>query len=138
MRRNLTLTVHGSPAPMGSRIAGVRKDGTRFTRPASKRGVAWKETVAETAAAEGASMDPPYSIECFFLEERPAKPSYAWPVKGDIDKLVRGTLDGLKIGGVITDDRHVVSLTATRNWTTEDPRALVSIRSLAHAYEEAA
>lgn len=131
----VSLTVLGDPAPMGSRITGTRKDGTRYTRPASKRGTVWKETVAETTRG-CAMLPPPYAIDLNFFTAQPKRPRYGWPVIGDIDKLVRGTLDGLTLGGLLQDDKHVVALAAHRNWTTGTPHAEITVRSLAHLFTE--
>jgi hypothetical protein len=45
------FVVPGVPAPKGSRISGRRKDGSIFTRPASKGEHVWVEAVAKLVRA---------------------------------------------------------------------------------------
>jgi Holliday junction resolvase RusA-like endonuclease len=109
------FTVLGTPAPKGSRIVGRRRDGSTYTRPAAKGEKAWVEAVA----AEARTFDPleaPYTIAVFFRLPRPMRPAHEWPTRGDLDKFVRATLDGLTLGGLISDDRHVVQLVAEKAW----------------------
>lgn len=128
--RTVSLTVPGHAAPKGSRIAGVRKNGTRFTREASKRSKPWVERVAYAAAANrpgGETLEPPYDVGLTFFLPKPKRPKYGWPVSGgDLDKLVRGVLDGLTQGELIVDDRHVVSIT-TRKVFVEPAVARVDV-----------
>jgi Holliday junction resolvase RusA-like endonuclease len=109
------FVVSGVPAPKGSRISGRRKDGSIFTRPASKGEHIWVEAVAEVAKGQP-KLPPPYSVELHFSMPRPKKPSHEYPTRGDLDKLVRAVLDGLTRGGVIVDDRHVTDLSAAKFW----------------------
>lgn len=116
------LTVYGEPAPKGSRTAGTRRDGTRYTRPACKREHDWTEAVASQARWLGTQLDglpaAPYAVELTFYLTRPARPAHAYPSRTDLDKLARCTLDGLVRGGVLTDDRHVIELRACKRWAT--------------------
>jgi crossover junction endodeoxyribonuclease RusA len=116
----VALTVAGHAAPKGSRIVGMRKNGTRFTREASKRAKPWLEKVIYAAGANrpgGKTLEPPYEIELAFFLPKPKKPKYGWPVSGgDLDKLVRGVLDGLTQGELILDDRHVVSISTRKEF----------------------
>lgn len=115
-----TLSISGLPAPKGSRIPGKRKDGTIYTRPASKGEKPWRETVAYAARANrpaGKTLPPPYEIELLFSMPEPEKPKYRWPSKdGDLDKLIRAVLDGLTQGELIQDDRHVIQLVARKRF----------------------
>lgn len=119
----VVLSIAGLPAPKGSRIAGTRKDGTIFTRPASKGEKPWRETVAYAARANGPAgktLPPPYEIELLFSMPEPEKPKYRWPSKdGDLDKLIRAVLDGLTQGELIQDDRHVVNLVARKRFVAK-------------------
>lgn len=116
-RPRASLVIAGIPAPKGSRTPGLRKDGSIYTRPASKREHPWVEQVAYAARANrpgGKTLEPPYEIELAFSMPRPAKPKYDWPTRGDIDKLERAVLDGLVRGGLILDDRHVTALRSSK------------------------
>lgn len=110
-----SFVVRGVPAPKGSRISGRRKDGSIFTRPASKGEHAWVEAVAMVAKTQP-PLQPPYSVGLHFAMPRPKKPSHEYPTRGDLDKLVRAVLDGLTRGGLIVDDRHVTDLSAAKFW----------------------
>lgn len=111
--------VAGIPAPKGSRIYGQRRNGSSYSRPASKREKTWTEAVALVTRAHrpsGAALPPPYAVSLTFAMPCPARPSYAHPTRADLDKLVRAVLDGLTSGGLIADDRHVIQLTAAKQW----------------------
>lgn len=123
-----SFTVLGTPAPKGSRTVGRRKDGSVFTRPASKGEKAWVEAVAAEARRHR-PLEPPYATTVCFYLRRPQRPAHGWPTRGDIDKLVRSTLDGLARGGLIADDRHVVRLVADKRWAHEEPGATVVVWS---------
>jgi Holliday junction resolvase RusA-like endonuclease len=115
-----SFRVPGTPAPKGSRIPGRRKDGSIFTRPASKREKPWGETVALIARGYrppgGKPLEPPYEIDLVFVMPRGDRNKYAWPAVGDLDKLIRATLDGLTVGGLIVDDRHVTDLHSSKRF----------------------
>jgi len=113
----VVLFVDGLPAPKGSRITGVRKDGKLYSRPAHKGEKMFGELVA-MACLQHKTLTPPYKIILNFHLPKPRKPSYDWPVRGDIDKLARCVLDGLVRGGLIVDDRHVTKLDANKVFAT--------------------
>lgn len=117
----VSFRIPGTPAPKGSRIPGRRKDGSIFTRPASKRELPWTETVALIARGHrppgGKPLEPPYEIELAFVMPKGKRAKYEWPSSsGDLDKLERAVLDGLKTGGLIVDDRHVTDLHASKRF----------------------
>jgi crossover junction endodeoxyribonuclease RusA len=116
----VSFRVPGTPAPKGSRIPGRRKDGSIFTRPASKGEKPWVEAVALIARghrpAGNKPLAPPYVIELVFVMPRPQRPKYEWPTMGDVDKLERSTLDGLVRGGLLLDDRHVTDLHSSKRF----------------------
>lgn len=118
----IALIVKGHPAPKGSRTVGHRKDGTHYTRPASSSEHGWIEAVAQTAMWRASQADelpePPYEVTLSFYVERPKRPKYPWPTRGDADKLARAVIDGLVRGGVLTDDRHVVRIVADKQYAT--------------------
>lgn len=117
----VSLVVAGTPAPKGSRIPGRRKNGTIYTRPANPAEKSWTEAVAYSARANrlgGKALEPPYLVELVFSMPRPAKPTWEWPSKSDVDKLARCAIDGLVDGGLLLDDRHVVKLSASKRYGT--------------------
>lgn len=117
---SITLTVYGQAAPKGSRTLARRRDGSTYTRPASNREPAWTEAVAQQARwTVNQSREipaPPYRVEMVFYLARPARPAHEHPSRTDVDKLVRAVLDGLVTGGLLTDDRHVTELVASKAW----------------------
>lgn len=125
--RTIVLEVPGTPAPKGSRTVGRRKDGSIYTRPANPKEKAWAACVKAVAALE-TPLEPPYEVELKFRFTSPQKPSYTYPSKSDLDKIVRCTLDGLVEGGILLDDRHVVRLVAQKEYGTEG--AVIRVRSV--------
>lgn len=125
------LLVYGKIAPKGSRTAGVRRDGSRYSRPASPHEHGFTEAVAREAMvyrAKGAAHGgagygapvaavPPYRVELTFYFHRPGRPTVAWPSRIDVDKAARAALDGLVRGGLLEDDRHVTELVARKRWS---------------------
>ena len=93
----------------------------------SKRCAPWVERVAYAAGATGLStLEPPYEVEIRFSMPEPKKPTYGWPVSdGDLDKLVRGVLDGMQQGKLILDDKHVIRIITEKKFGT--PYATVII-----------
>lgn len=125
----VSFQVHGTPAPQGS------KTRTRHGMfEASKRVKPWRAAVT-TAASELEPIAPPYDVKVFFFITPPKKTNAIYPVAptvGDLDKLLRATFDGLTQSGIITDDRHIVTTEAAKNWAgTDGPGAVIIIRSLA-------
>ena len=122
----------GTPAPQGS------KTRTRFgMRESSKRVKPWRQTVTEAAsrAADDAylvmPLRPPYRVEMWFYVQKPRTTRAAYPVAptvGDLDKLVRACGDALTASGLIADDRHIIDLTATKEWATSGDTPGVIIR----------
>lgn len=126
-----SFIVYATIAPKGSRTAGVRRDGSRYTRPASPHEHGFTEAVAREAmicrakggahggAGYGALVAavPPYRVQLTFCFRRPGRPSWDWPSRVDVDKAVRAALDGLVRGGLLEDDRHVTELVARKQWS---------------------
>ena len=138
---SLTITVFGRPAPQGSKryIGGSAKQGGRFIE-ASKYLPAWRKAITAAAIAEienrsWAKSIEPIEIEVIFYLERPATVSVAkrpWPIKPpDLDKLLRGVLDGMTDAGVWDDDGQVVKITAWKVYAdTREPGAFIKISPL--------
>lgn len=116
----VTITVYGRLAGKGSRTIGKAKNGRSYTRPASKYEKPWVTTVADQALWR--TMQPgdfptaPYRVELTFYFAPPKKSAHKWPSKIDLDKLCRATIDGLVAGKLLTDDRHVVALSAEKRY----------------------
>ncbi len=128
------FAIPGEPAPKGSRIVGVRKDGTRYTREASKRAGPWliaasKSLWAQAQAQKAGFGEQPVKVTAVFLCQRPAKPTHQHPSRGDVDKLARLLLDSLTQSGVVTDDRHVVWLDVQKRYTDSEPRTVGRIEA---------
>jgi crossover junction endodeoxyribonuclease RusA len=121
----VSIDIAGHPAPKGSRthIGGGR------TKESSERCGPWVEQVAYAARANrpgGRPLEPPYEIELSFCMPEGQRPKYGWPTKdGDLDKLVRAVLDGLVLGGLLVDDRHVTAISTRKSFGT--PRVAVTV-----------
>lgn len=122
------FTIDGDPVPKGSRTTGKRKDGTVYTREASKRYRPWAASAQQQlfAQADRAGRvrfgQVPLRLEIVAYCRRPKKPTYEWPTKGDTDKFLRAVGDQLQLAGVIADDRHIVETSARKLWTHGEPR----------------
>lgn len=135
----LVITVHGTPAPQGSKrhVGGGRMvESSAKVKP-------WREAVkwAALTRPEPATLDGPILVEVTFTVRKPTsapKRLTSWPVtrsSGDIDKLLRATLDALTDAGVMRDDSQVVEVTARKVYpgegidALEHPGALIRITS---------
>jgi crossover junction endodeoxyribonuclease RusA len=125
----IELYVHGHPAPQGSK----RHVGRGIMVEASKRVQPWREAVvgeAIRAGWNGTGLDEPLTVDLAFYFTRPQSHYGKSGVKqsaphvparrsvGDIDKLVRSTLDALVQASVMSDDCLVVLLTARKRYAT--------------------
>lgn len=73
--------------------------------------VLWVQATAAKATFTG-----PVDVTLVFEHERPAKPTRPYPSRSDIDKACRAALDALVSSGVLSDDRHVVRLAASKRY----------------------
>jgi len=126
----ITFHVEGTPAPQGS------KTRTRYGMfESSKRVKPWREAVI-AAVSNMEQIAPPYEVRAHFFIPRPRTTAAAHPVApaiGDVDKMLRATLDGLTQGGIITDDRFVIEAHTSKAWAGEDgPGAVVQIRHVSN------
>lgn len=134
--------IPGKPAPQGSHRhvgRGVLIESSKAVKP-------WRAAIRAAALANQIECTTgPVFVAVTFRFTRPAshygtgrnatrvKPSAVpHPVGrgvGDLDKLLRSTLDGLTEAGAITDDAYMVSTLARKRWchTNEVPGAYVSI-----------
>lgn len=151
--REIEVRVYGLPAPQGSK----RHIGRGILVESSKRVRPWRTSVVhacidlmEEQQLRGVlPIQGPVDVEVEFLFPRPqshygtgrnaeklkpSAPHYTTSTRdGDLDKVLRSTIDGLaeRTGGVmLRDDRLVVSVTATKRYTNdgESPGAMIIIR----------
>lgn len=111
--KRLRFTIPGEPAPKGSRTVGKRKDGTVYTRPASKHEKPWRTMAAQalwvTANRQGVKFTAePIRLTVCFAFKRPHRPKREWPTRIDVDKALRNLFDALVEAGVVPDDKHIV------------------------------
>lgn len=143
---SISFEVVGLPSPQGSK---TRMPNGAMVEGSSKSGRAkqktWRAAVVETSrdvAAHddvAAPLDGPLILTVDFRLPMPAsRPKAArlariWPctVKPDLDKLVRGLLDGMKQGGLIRDDARVCEIHASKDEVLDWTGAEISIRKAA-------
>lgn len=119
----ITIKVHGTPAPQGSKRHvgnGVMIESSRAVAP-------WREAIRhETQRFDGRFPDGPVKVTILFYMPRPqshygrrkgqpyvkdsAPDRPVTMKKNDIDKLARAVLDGITEGGALRDDGQVASL----------------------------
>ncbi len=109
---SLTLEVDGEPGPQGSKTLY----GGRMVE-SSKRVKPWRAAIKSVATKAGYCMpDGPVAAIIWLFMPRPKTvrtrpyPHMRGAHTGDIDKLVRSTLDALADAGVLVDDSRVVDL----------------------------
>lgn len=126
----MLITVHGLPAPQGSKRGFVTKGGHVALVESSAKVKPWRIAV-EYAVLEmsplGGRTDPvlfrgPVSLDIVFCLPRPksAKRNARPDKKPDIDKLQRSTFDALKTAGVFEDDSRVVSVSAKKRYAGDE------------------
>ena len=122
----MIITVHGTPAPQGSKRGFVTKRGHVAMVESSQKVKPWRIAV-EYAVLESHPMGSrkdailfrgPVALDIVFCLPRPksAKRGARPDKKPDIDKLQRSTFDALKTAGVYEDDSRVVSVTAKKRY----------------------
>lgn len=149
----LTFTIIGRPQQRGSKTPWLprHKDGSlvmRNGRPvvatmdSNKKSKDWMAQVRQAAAEafSGELLRGPVTLKVMFFFARPkahfgsgknatvvksSAPMYHTQTP-DCDKLVRCLADSLK-GVVLADDKQICSITASKEWTTQQERAVVSI-----------
>lgn len=89
-----------------------------------------KEAAALLKAVAAHYFEGPVAVELECQVTRPKTTKLAAP-KPDVDNYAKAVLDAItKDGRFWSDDTQVVTLTATKAWTTGAPGILVTIRSL--------
>lgn len=145
----LELRVVGVPAPQGSKRAfnNPHTGRAQMKESGSERLAPWRQDVKQAAldaiAASGWTVPVTgVTVEVTFLIVRPKghygtgrnaaalKPTAPpYPiVKPDIDKLLRSTLDALKVAGCYTDDCTVTDVLARKRYADPDrPGAIIRV-----------
>jgi crossover junction endodeoxyribonuclease RusA len=111
------FSVEGLPAPQGSK----RHVGNGRMIEASKYLPAWRKAIeTECQSLFEEPMDGALEVELWFYLPKPSSVSRDYPtVMPDVDKLVRGCLDGMVKGGAIVDDSRVVDLHAYKRYSVD-------------------
>ena len=131
----IRFTVHGVPAPQGSKRAFVRAGHAVMQESSGDRIVSWRQDVKAAALAvrPPEPIAGPVDVRVVFLFARPKghyrtgrhadriRPSAPeWPANrgtGDLEKLVRATFDPITAARVWLDDSQVIRVTATKQYT---------------------
>jgi len=127
-RTEVQFFVTGKPAPQGSKKSVGHG---RFIE-ASKYLPAWRAAVVEAARSSHTDepINVPVRVRIIVFIDQPKKPKFilAPATPPDVDKIARGILDALKIGGVYMDDALVVSLEIDKMWSVDGMQgAFVSV-----------
>lgn len=137
------ITVHGTPAPQGSKRAIVRGGRAALIESSHDRVKSWRQAVVDAALAEDCpQLAGPAEVAVTFRLKRPkghyrtgrnahllrdSAPAYPHGMP-DLDKLLRSTMDALTAAGVWGDDAQVVAVTAAK--TYGQPGADITVRAL--------
>jgi Holliday junction resolvase RusA-like endonuclease len=115
MTDTFRVFVQGKASSQGSKVGGKRRDGTVFTRPATKTERPWRQLLTDRISQEwdGPPWDGALELTMTFAFVRPKSgegKKRPWPsVRPDGDKLQRAVQDALKLAGAIVQDSHIVS-----------------------------
>lgn len=136
----ITFTAYGLPVPQGSTRAFVVK-GRAVTTSANANLRPWRDTIAAAARSTMAIADlapiaGPVSVTAHFLlprpKSRPKRDLYP-DRRPDLDKLLRGVLDGVT-GPVLTDDAQVCRAVTMKAYVgaagvlLSEPGVIVTVR----------
>lgn len=121
----LTLTVSGDPRPQPRPSVGKR--GVYYRDPTGAYR-AWVAALRKEFAGRR-EIQPPYRVTLLFVFRRPpshllksgeVRPAKRDDVPGwDLDNLAKVVLDEMERAGILTNDRLVTSLTASKSWGAE-------------------
>jgi crossover junction endodeoxyribonuclease RusA len=141
----VVFTVHGEPAPQGSKTVGRTKAGASFVREDNPATEPWRNAVTAAAVEAMDGRTPiagPVRLEVDFVfarpkshyrtgkragELKPSAPHYR-ASRPDVDKLVRALGDSLT-GVALVDDGAIVELVTRKVYGS--PGAHVAISELA-------
>lgn len=113
--------IEGEPAPQGSKTGRV-VNGRVVMWESSAKVKPWRAAVTTVTKAhmqlkDSTIFSEPIELCLSFYLPRPKTVKREFPsVKPDLDKLIRSTCDGLKTGGLYTDDALIIALTATKQY----------------------
>jgi len=113
--------IEGIPAPQGSKTGRV-VNGRVVMWESSAKVKPWRAAVTlitkqAMLKQEWETITDPIELCLSFYLPRPKSVKREFPsVKPDLDKLIRSTCDGLKTGGLYTDDALIIALTATKQY----------------------
>lgn len=135
----IEFRVFGIPAPQGSKVAGVKKNGKAFLYDQGAAKLkSWRELVSDAGAKamDGRSpLNGPLFCDITFFVPAPAKSKFKdFPaVKPDGDKLQRSVWDALKFAEVIADDARIVEWAGRKRWAEDhaEAGALITVMSMA-------
>lgn len=123
----LSVRVHGTPSPQGSKKAFVVGGKARIVDQNPTGLANWRNAVAEatvTARTEAALETVEVACGLFLRFYMPRPKSAAKRnlphVKPDLDKLVRATMDALTSAGLYLDDALVVQVYAEKVYAGDD------------------
>jgi Holliday junction resolvase RusA-like endonuclease len=119
----IRITVTGQPIPQGSLKAIPGGRVTRLVHSDAKL-KPWRGKIAAACRqidpVERFTSGEPVAVRVVFFLDRPKSVSPTkrpWPMaKPDLDKLLRGVLDGITEGGLWTDDAQVCHLAAEKRY----------------------
>lgn len=133
MHGGATLWVPGIPVPQGSKVPGVRNNGSPFLRDDNPNLKDWRKTMHEAFAESWEYHDTisdATRVFCRFWLPRPKnrpKTIDVLPlVKPDTDKLIRAVLDSLTTSGVLMDDKLAYDVHGIKRYAI-DPVLLPAI-----------
>ena len=140
----ISITVHGRPRSRGSKRA-VHRHGKTILLDSDKHSRAWVDAIRAAAGEvwDGELLRGPVLVDVIFFFARPkchfgtgknasvkkASAPITHTQKPDVDKSLRGVLDGLT-GVVFADDCQVVRAIAAKAWTLAGERPDIMIASL--------
>jgi Holliday junction resolvase RusA-like endonuclease len=113
--------IAGEPAPQGSKTGRV-VNGRVVMWESSAKVKPWRAAVTlitkqAMLKQEWETITDPIELCLSFYLPRPKTVKREFPsVKPDLDKLIRSTCDGLKTGGLYTDDALIIAITATKQY----------------------
>lgn len=141
----ITIRVHGTPAPQGSK----RHIGNGVMIESSKKVKPWREAVKHAAldvlASEAFSptiATGPVKLRLAFFLPRPRghyrtgknaallrdSAPFTPVTKPDLDKIIRSTLDALTDAGIYRDDSQVAAIVADKRYADDEtPGVLINV-----------
>ena len=139
----IAFTVHGTPAPQGSKTVVPTKAGPRTKESNERQLRAWRQAIADAASTAMDGQGPlagPCELDVTFVFGRPrahyrtgrhagelkASAPIHCDKRPDLDKLVRAVGDALT-GTALIDDATIVKLTARKHYGS--PAAHIELRT---------